>query len=139
MDHPVDVGQKSEAIILAELVKRDYRVLLPFGINHRYDLVIDDNGSFARAQCKTGRLHEGKILFNSVSTQSNSKGSKVVDYLSQIDIFLVYCPELDRVYRLPVEEVPCGKPYLRVDPPKNGQVRGVRWAKDFELPLKHKW
>jgi PD-(D/E)XK endonuclease len=52
--HPVDVGQRSEAAIIAELVKRGYRVLTPYGVNHRYDLVIDAGGRFLRAQCKTG-------------------------------------------------------------------------------------
>jgi hypothetical protein len=49
-DHPVDVGQRTEAVILAELVKRGYRVLLPFGINYRYDLVLDLDGRFLRVQ-----------------------------------------------------------------------------------------
>jgi PD-(D/E)XK endonuclease len=39
-DHPVDVGHRAEAAILAELAQRGYRVLLPFGVNQRYDLVL---------------------------------------------------------------------------------------------------
>jgi hypothetical protein len=35
--HPVDVGLRSEAAILSELVRRGYSVLLPFGVNQRYD------------------------------------------------------------------------------------------------------
>jgi len=57
--HPVDVGTRTEAVVLAELVKRGYRVLLPFGHNHRYDLVLDVEGRFVRVQCKTGRLSRG--------------------------------------------------------------------------------
>jgi hypothetical protein len=53
--HPVDVGARTEAIILAELTNRGYRVLLPFGYNQRYDLVLEIDGSFG-VQCKTGRL-----------------------------------------------------------------------------------
>jgi PD-(D/E)XK endonuclease len=55
--HPVDVGERSEAIILAELIKRGHRVLVPYGTNHRYDLVIDVGKRFLRAQCKTGRVY----------------------------------------------------------------------------------
>jgi hypothetical protein len=36
-------------------VRRGYSVLLPFGVNQRYDLVLDLDGRFVRAQCKTGR------------------------------------------------------------------------------------
>src|SRR5918992_5967455 len=61
--HPVDVGERSEAIIFAELVKRGHQVLIPHGTNHRYDIVIDVGGRFLRAQCKTGRLRRGVIEF----------------------------------------------------------------------------
>ena len=43
--HPVDVGQRSEAAILAALVHCGFHVLLPFGVNQRYDLVIDLDGN----------------------------------------------------------------------------------------------
>lgn len=39
--HPVDVGLRSEGAILSELVRRGYCVLVPFGVNQRYDLVLD--------------------------------------------------------------------------------------------------
>jgi hypothetical protein len=35
----VNIGQRTEAVIACELVERGYRVLMPFGFNHRYDLV----------------------------------------------------------------------------------------------------
>jgi len=47
---------RTEAAILGELVRRGYKVLIPFGTNQRYDLVFDLDGDFARAQCKTGRM-----------------------------------------------------------------------------------
>jgi hypothetical protein len=55
-------------------------------------------------------------------------------YRGEIDLFLVYCPETDRVYALDVEEAATGQGRLRVDPPSNGQAKGIRWAADFELP-----
>jgi hypothetical protein len=39
-NHPVDIGLRSEAAVLAELVERGYQVLLPFGVNQRFDFVI---------------------------------------------------------------------------------------------------
>jgi hypothetical protein len=44
-----------------------------------------------------------------------------------------YCPELDAVYLVPVEECGAIGGRLRVDPPRNGQTRGVRWARAYEL------
>jgi hypothetical protein len=133
--HPVDVGQRSEAAILAELVKRGHQVLIPYGINHRYDLVVDIGGRFLRAQCKTGRLRQGVILFNTVSTRVNTVRTYIAPYdAEQIDLFLIYCPETERVYALDVGEAASSNGRLRVDPAVNGQAKGIRWAADHELP-----
>jgi PD-(D/E)XK endonuclease len=133
--HPVDVGERSEAIILAELVKRGHRVLIPYGTNHRYDLAVDVGGRFLRAQCKTGRLREGVIRFSTVSTRVNTVRTYIAAYDSdQIDLFLIYCPDTDRVYALDVGEAAASNGRLRVDPAANGQAKGIRWAADHELP-----
>jgi hypothetical protein len=133
--HPVDVGERSEAIILAELVKRGHRVLVPYGTNHRYDLVIDVGTRFLRAQCKTGRLRQGVIKFNTASTRANTLRAYTRPYDSeQIDLFLIYCSETDRVYAVDVDEATSSQGALRVDPTANGQAKRIRWAADHELP-----
>src|SRR5215212_8955587 len=89
-EHPVDVGQRTEAIILAELVKRGHTVLVPFGTNHRYDLVLDTGAGFVRVQCKTGRLRDGVIHFNTVSVRSNTQRAVTRSYHGDAELFLVY-------------------------------------------------
>ena len=133
-DHPVDVGHRSEAAILAELVKRGYRILLPFGVNQRYDLVLDCDGRLLKVQVKTGRLRDGVIRFSAVSTQSNTNGTRRRHYTGEVDLFIVYCPDNKRVYVIPAREVPRSGMYLRVDPPRNKQTKCVRWARQYELP-----
>jgi hypothetical protein len=50
--------------VVAALVAVGKHVLLPFGDNLRYDLAYEEeDGSFVRVQCKTGRLVDGVILF----------------------------------------------------------------------------
>lgn len=132
--HPVDVGHRAEAAILSELVKRGYHVLLPFGVNQRYDLILDCDGRFLRAQCKSGRYRAGAIQFSAMSTQSNTKETRTRGYAGQVDLFIVYCAENQRVYVIPAEEVPAAGMFLRVDPPRNNQRKRVRWASDYELP-----
>src|SRR5215212_933387 len=132
--HPVDVGQRSEAIILAELVRRGHRVLVPFGPNQRYDLVVEVGGRYLRAQCKTGRLRNGCVAFKTASVRVNTQRAFVRSYEGDIDLFLVYCPETDRIYALDIEEAASSQGMLRIDPPANGQVKRVRWAADHELP-----
>jgi hypothetical protein len=109
-------------------------VLTPFGVNHRYDLVLDVDGAFLRVQCKTGRLRNGCVMFRTRSVRTNRNGWFVRAYDGEIDLFAVYCPELDRLYAVPVEVAPHGGGTLRVEPTANNQSLGIRWAADFELP-----
>ena len=97
--HPVDVGDRTEAIVIAALIRRGYRVLRPLSANQRYDLVLDLDGCFLR------------------------------------DVFVVHCPETDRIYAVPVGDSGVLKAVsLRVTAPANGQTKGIRWAADHELP-----
>jgi hypothetical protein len=132
--HPVDIGLRTEAAILGELVRRGYDVLIPFGTNQRYDLVLDIHGQFVRAQCKTGRLRHGVIRFATRSTRINRRGVFSRGYVGEVEIFLVHCRETSQIYAVPVDQVPTSDGWLRVDPTDNGQAKGVRWARDYELP-----
>jgi hypothetical protein len=62
--HPKDVGDRSTLAIMAALQACGYAVLMPFGENTRYDLVIDSGARLSRVQCKTGRLRNGSVIFN---------------------------------------------------------------------------
>lgn len=127
-------GEVSEAVILAEFMKLGYVVLLPFGDNQPYDLVVEKDGKFYRIQCKTGKLKKGVIQFRTVSTLPRLNGS--YDYRShegKIDFFAVYCPDNGMTCLVPVDEVSTGIGYLRVEKPKNNQTKGIRLAEDYRL------
>ena len=98
--NPKAVGERSEAIILAALLRAGYNPLLPaFTDNQRYDFVLDmGDGRFLRVQAKTGRLleAEGIIVFPTSSSQTH-RGRGRQDYRGQADYFAVYCPDLDRI------------------------------------------
>jgi hypothetical protein len=76
-------AEKTEAAILARLSGQEgVTVLLPFGGgNGRYDMVIDDNGTFYRVQCKTGRLEQNGtvVAFNAGSSTYHYYGGKAVN------------------------------------------------------------
>ena len=132
--HPVDVGLRSEAAILGELVRRGYSVLVPFGTNQRYDLIIDFGDRLARIQCKTGRLRNGAVEFATQSTRVNTRRTFRRGYGGEIDYFAVYCPATNGVYLVPIEETQGTNSFLRIDQPRNNQVKRIRWASDYELP-----
>ena len=135
--HPDRIGDESEAHIIARLLDAGYDVLLPFGKNHSYDLVIEDTeGQFWKVQCKTGRLdEEGTVVtfYTSSSYNHTVKHKGRRNYLGQVDYFAVYCPDNAEVFLLPVDAVPAMVAKLRVLPAKNGQEKNIRWACDYKL------
>jgi hypothetical protein len=128
--NPKAKGEITEAVILAELMKRGKVVLLPFGNNQRYDLLIDDGGTFTRVQCKTGRLINHCVRFYTRSV--NGFTGKKRGYRGEIDLFMVYCPDNQKIYAINVNDAPESEMYLRIHPSRNGQRVGVFFASDYE-------
>ena len=128
-------GEVSRTQIIAALARLGKHVLVPLGDYLRYDFVIDEEGRFQRVQCKTGRLINGAVLFYPCSVDSRSEKGRCVrkDYVGQVELFGVYCPDNDKCYLVPVEVVPSRGCSLRVAPPQNGQQAHIRWADQFEI------
>jgi PD-(D/E)XK endonuclease len=136
MQHPKAIGDRSVLAIMLALNEAGYGLLVPFGENTRYDLVIDDGARLLRVQCKTGRLREGAVTFNMCSTYAHHPNPRVVrrDYQGEVDYFGVFCVENRRTYLVPIAELPLRREgRLRVDPPRNNQRRRIRLASDFEI------
>ena len=132
------IGERSEAIIMARLLEVGYSVLMPFGDNRRYDLVIEDaDGCFWRIQCKTGRSNGERIEFAPASLYYHTRAGRTTygskSYHGQIDYFAVYCPETKGIYLIPVAHTGVSQMNLRLLPTKNKQGKHVHWAKDYEL------
>jgi hypothetical protein len=125
------IGNRTEAVVLAALIEAGYQALLPFGSGHPYDIALDDDGRLVRVQCKTGRLlKEGVVFF---PTASWCRNLSYRSYRGDVDFFGVYCSGTGQVYLVPIGEVPEKAAYLRVEPTRNGQLRGIRWAKDYVI------
>lgn len=130
--NPTQIGDISEAQVLGTFIKAGLRVLLPFGNNERYDLVIDrGGGKFQRIQVKTGQCERGGLAFATHSSTTVNGKIKKTAYHGQIDAFAVYCRENDTVYVVPIEKCGSYECFLRFDPPKNRQKNGVNMAEDF--------
>ena len=129
---PNDVGEQAQGAIVSEMMKYGYTILIPFGEGRRYDLVIEKNAQFFRLQCKAGRYVNGVIRFNACSSnwfnQTRKRYTK-----EEIDYFAVYCEHTAKVYLVPVEDIEGLDGSLRVERPANNQIKGVRWAKDYEV------
>lgn len=124
-------GDVTEAAVLWHLTKHGFDVLVPFRHDLPYDLVVASAGAgFVRVQCKAGRLRRGSVVFNCASTDH---GRGRLDYRGRADVFAVFCPELDQVFVVPVEEAAGRATALRVEPARNGQRRRTRDAAAYSL------
>jgi hypothetical protein len=128
--NPKAIGEVSEAVILAHLVKEGKTVLVPFGNNQRYDLGVEENGRLTRIQVKTGKLRRGCVVFS--TSNGNPITKKKRGYKGQIDEFMVYCPQNGEIYRVPVDDVGETSVLLRVDPPKS-KNNAIRWAHTYKI------
>jgi PD-(D/E)XK endonuclease len=118
-------------MILAVLVRQGFQVLVPFGEGQPYDLAIHLGGSaFLRIQCKTAWPVGGCMVFN-CRTTDHGRGPQ--SYFGQADIFGVYFPRDRAVYLVPIDAVAESEGRLRLEPTRNNQRRGIRFAADFEI------
>ncbi|MBO0795167.1 MAG: hypothetical protein J2P36_30085 [Ktedonobacteraceae bacterium] len=128
--HTDRTGDISEAAIITRLLQVGYEVLIPFGKNHRYDLIIENSeGKLWRVQCKTGWLNKERSAIKCATASSynhtvKNKGWR--HYRGQVDYIAIHVEQLGKVYFVPVDEVGTTQVVLRLNPTKNNQEKNVR-------------
>lgn len=121
-------GKITEIEILSKIMKLGYSVSIPFGDKDRYDQVWDINGKMLRIQVKTASPIDEEISAIKFKCTSVSNGKSHTYTKDEIDYFATYWN--GEVYLIPIEECSVEKK-LRFLPPKNGQTKGINWAKDY--------
>lgn len=126
-------GNITELESMLAFMKLGYNVLIPYGDCERYDYVVDANGKFKKIQSKTSSTKDDGASFKFSCRSSNRQNGNIVHHSyskDEIDYFVTTFN--GKCYLIPVEE--CGSDKkLRILPAKNGQTRGITWAKDYEL------
>jgi hypothetical protein len=124
-------GDIAEAMIMAEALRRGYKVAMPVGEDWRYDLIVLRNDRLERVQCKYTES-DGKVVLVRCAS-SNNWG--IIKYTSKdVDWLAVYDAISSKFYFLPSHMLGDGRRMisLRLVPADNGQTKNVLWAKDFE-------
>ena len=121
-------GKITEIEVLSHILKMGYSVSIPFGDKDRYDQIWDINGKLLRIQVKTASPVDEEESVIKFSCKSVSNGKAHMYTKNDIDYFATYWK--GNVYLVPIEECSAEKK-LRFLPPKNGQVKGINWAKDY--------
>lgn len=106
-------------------------VNIPYGDNSKYDFIADINGNLYKIQVTTASIKGDAIYFSCRSTHVNCAGVKNERYKAEdVDYFATYWE--GNCYLVPISECSAIKT-LRLDIPKKGQLKGISFAKDYEL------
>jgi hypothetical protein len=127
-------GFVAETAVIHECAQRGVPVSKPLD-DQRYDLVLDLGSKLLRVQCKWA-ARVGDVV--SIRTRTSRRGREGHIHRSygpnEIDAIVAFCAETGRCYLLPHElSVDRAMVQLRLEPTKNNQAAGVRWARDYEF------
>jgi len=133
---PSQKGAAAEAALTAMTIGLGLTVLRPLCEGRRYDLIIDLEPELLRVQCKLAQRLDGVLVVRLRTNRYTPSGYVSTSYTAEeIDAIGVYSPELRNCFLIPISEVSgrCAI-HLRVDPSRNNQAEGIKWARDYELP-----
>lgn len=131
-----DKGNIGEGIVLAEFVKRNITVSIPFGDNARYDLIAEFNGKLNKIQVKycNQKISENNSISCPCASSLNHTTNKVKrTYEDEIDYFAFYLAEWDKILLVPMEKIGEKKTIVfRLEKPKNNQSN-CNLVQDYEF------
>jgi PD-(D/E)XK endonuclease len=132
---PSQKGAVAEAWITAATTELGLTVLRPVCEGRRYDLVIDLEPELLRVQCKLARHLAGVLSVNLTTSRLTPLGYVRTNYTRhEIDAIGVYSPQLQRCFLITIDEVAGRRAiHLRLDPTKNNQAEGIKWARAYDF------
>lgn len=127
------IGEITEQQVALEFLKQGILISKPLVQSSRYDFVADINKKLYKIQVKTGTFKENSYLqFATSTSHTNTQGTLNLSYnADDVDFFATI--HENQCYLIPYKL--CGKraQRLRFAPSKNGQTKGILFAKDFRL------
>lgn len=127
------IGEITEQQVALEFLKQGILLSKPVVQSSRYDFIADINNNLYKIQVKTSKCIENASLeFATSTSHTNTKGTLNISYTeNEVDFFATFYQ--NQCYLIPFNL--CGKrsQRLRLLPTKNGQVKGILFAKDFKL------
>jgi hypothetical protein len=128
-------GDLAELMVATDLIRRGYKVAIPYGEDWDYDLILcrgeklervqvkytESNGSVIVVRCRSHSLTNGKIRATKHYT------SETVDWIAAYD------RTTERCYYVPSVELGDRRAMLslRITPTLNNQRRGIRPVEDY--------
>ena len=123
-----DKGNIGEAIVLAEFVKRDIQVSIPFGDNARYDLIAEFNGKLNKIQVKycNQSTDNDSVPCPCKSSTNHTTNKHYTTYENDIDYFVFYIAAWNKLALVPIEVIGARKSItFRKSSTKSGQTANI--------------
>ena len=131
------IGNLTELQCITRFYELGYAVSIPYGDSEKYDFILDINGKLYKLQCKHAKEEldvDGNVTMITIKTcwqtgyTKNNKWERHQYSEEGIDYFVTYYK--GKNYLINVNECSNEK-RLRILPPKNGQIKGICFLKDY--------
>jgi len=130
-----DKGDLGVGMVLADLLRKGFKIALPVGENQRYDLIVDTGEALHRVQCKASTPKKGSLPVKTSATSSWNGRTRGTHEYTAADIEVLAAADLTTgtVYYIPANALGDGRREmnLRLEPARNKQTKGIRWASDY--------
>ena len=102
-----DKGNLGQALALAEFIKYNIPVAIPFGDNNRYDLIADFNGKLNRIQIKycNQQTENNSIICPCSSSTNHTTNKHYTTYVNDVDYFVFYIVAWNKLLLVPIEKI----------------------------------
>jgi PD-(D/E)XK nuclease superfamily protein len=132
---PNQKGAIAEAVIAAEAIKLGIDVYRAVSEHGRFDMIFAIGARILRVQCKWAVRRNHVVSVRLQTCRRTAAGMFHRSYTEkEIDAVAAYCSELETCYLLPASLVAGRREIsLRLQPTKNNQETGVKWAKQYEF------
>jgi PD-(D/E)XK endonuclease len=130
-------GTIAELEVAAAATKLGIGVYRPVSEHSRADLIFDLAGELLRVQCKWGRLSRNAdvVIIRVGGSWCSPSGYVTTKYSEgEIDLFAIYCGELDRAFLVPAElGIERKELWLRLRPTRNSQQACINLADQYDF------
>jgi len=123
-------GDIAETYVLYLLIQNGLHVLLPWGEDHRFDMVVEKDGVYKKVQIKYVSARNG-VLEVPIRSCNNYK---VIHYSPEdVDIIAAYHAETQKVYFVPLKNIGNRSSLkIRLSSAKNHQQKKIVLASQYE-------
>ena len=128
------IGEITEHQVALEFLKLGILISKPLVQSSKYDFVADIKNKLYKIQVKTSTLEEEGNYFSFATSTSHTNTKRTINLHyspEEVDYFATMCE--NQCYLIPYEICGNRSQRVRLKPTKNGQTKGIVFAKDYKI------